>query len=60
MRSSLVRARTMLLAIAMLAVVLPVTDAGANGGYTATIRRTEYGIPHIKAEGWGNHGFGVG
>jgi acyl-homoserine-lactone acylase len=28
--------------------------------YSAEIRRTEYGIPHIKAEDWGSLGYGYG
>lgn len=30
------------------------------GGYTATIRRTSYGVPHIKADSFANLGFGTG
>jgi acyl-homoserine-lactone acylase len=59
-KKRLARARSMIVTAAVLAAILPGADAGANGGYDATIRRTEYGIPHIKAEGWGNLGFGVG
>ena len=36
---------------------------GADDGaarYRATIRRTEHGIPHIEADGWGSLGFGSG
>ena len=29
-------------------------------GYSAEIRRTEFGIPHIKAENWGSLGYGYG
>ncbi len=50
----------MLLAVAALVVAIPVTESAASDGYTATIRRTQYGIPHIKSVGWGNLGFGVG
>jgi len=28
--------------------------------YSAELRRTEYGIPHIKAEDWGSLGYGFG
>ena len=28
--------------------------------YQATLRRTEYGIPHIQAEDWGSLGYGYG
>jgi acyl-homoserine-lactone acylase len=54
------RARATLALIAALAAVLPGPGARANDDYEATIRRTEYGIPHINANGWGNLGFGVG
>ncbi len=29
-------------------------------GYTATVRRTSYGVPHIKAAGFADLGFGTG
>jgi acyl-homoserine-lactone acylase len=29
-------------------------------GYSAEIRRTEFGIPHIKADDWGSLGYGYG
>jgi len=29
-------------------------------GYSAEIRRTEFGIPHVKAENWGSLGYGYG
>ena len=29
-------------------------------GYTATIRRTSYGVPHVKADSFANLGFGTG
>ena len=32
----------------------------APTGYSAEIRRTEFGIPHIKAEDWGSLGYGYG
>jgi acyl-homoserine-lactone acylase len=28
--------------------------------YSAQIRRTEFGVPHIKANNWGDLGFGIG
>ena len=28
--------------------------------YSAEVRRTEYGIPHIKARDWGGLGYGYG
>ena len=33
-------------------------DTGAR--YSAEIRRTEFGIPHVKAENWGSLGYGYG
>ena len=47
------------IALVALAAGMPSTTAVA-AGYEAEIRRTQFGIPHIKAEGWGNLGFGVG
>lgn len=36
-------------------------DAGpSGGGLSATIRYTEYGIPHIRADGYADLGFGTG
>jgi acyl-homoserine-lactone acylase len=29
-------------------------------GYSAEVRRTEFGIPHVKAEDWGSLGYGYG
>ncbi|MEU6238506.1 penicillin acylase family protein, partial [Kitasatospora sp. NPDC047058] len=45
---------------------LPAQAAGPGqgeergGGYTAKIRRTEYGVPHIVARDFGGLGFGYG
>ena len=41
------------------------SDGGGSGGvdngrYSAEIRRTAMGVPHIKASSWGNAGFGYG
>lgn len=62
MRTRSARARSILAAIASIAAFGSTLQAGAHpgDGYSATIRRTEYGIPHIRGEGWGNLGFGVG
>ncbi|WP_431925928.1 penicillin acylase family protein [Nonomuraea jabiensis] len=54
-----------LIALALLAAVMVVvrTDAPAladDGRYSAEIRRTEYGIPHISAKDYGGLGFGYG
>lgn len=35
-------------------------EGGDNGRYSAEIRRTAMGVPHIKASSWGNAGFGYG
>ena len=42
-----------------------IISLGCGGGdsgevYTATIVRTEFGIPHVTAEDWGSLGFGTG
>ncbi|WP_226872062.1 penicillin acylase family protein [Microbispora sitophila] len=44
--------------LALLAPAVPAT--AADGDYSATIRRTEYGIPHITAKDYGGLGFGYG
>ena len=31
-----------------------------GASYSAEIRRTEFGIPHVKAENWGSLGYGYG
>ena len=36
------------------------TGDAAPTAYSAEIRRTEFGIPHIKAEDWGSLGYGYG
>ncbi len=53
---------TAAITLALLApAVAAVPPAGAaGGGYSATIRRTEYGIPHITAKDYGGLGFGYG
>ncbi|GAB3133185.1 peptidase S45 [Microbispora hainanensis] len=49
------------IALALLAPAVPAAPAeAAGGGYSATIRRTEYGIPHITAKDYGGLGFGYG
>ncbi len=49
---------TLALLAPAVAAVPPAEAAG--GGYSATIRRTEYGIPHITAKDYGGLGFGYG
>ncbi|MEV4461108.1 penicillin acylase family protein [Microbispora sp. NPDC049633] len=54
--------RPLVIALALLApagAAVPAAEA-AGGSYTATIRRTEYGIPHITAGDYGGLGFGYG
>ena len=34
--------------------------AAPDPGYRAEIRRTEYGIPHVRADDWGSLGYGYG
>ncbi|MFK8031209.1 MAG: penicillin acylase family protein [Gammaproteobacteria bacterium] len=36
------------------------TQVYANPGYEAEVRRTSFGIPHIKADNWGSLGYGYG
>jgi acyl-homoserine-lactone acylase len=38
----------------------PTATSPTGGGYSATITRTSYGIPHIVAADWGGIGFGQG
>src|SRR5688572_11928737 len=60
MRSA--RGRT-LVAVALAACMIAPTTAAAkpgDGGLRATIRTTEYGIPHILADSWKELGFGYG
>jgi len=54
--------RPLVVALALLAPAVPAAPAtaAAGGGYSATIRRTEYGIPHITAKDYGGLGFGYG
>lgn len=60
-----------ILSFALLAWVLPLTVYAQTGGsagemlaphknYRAEIRRTNMGVPHIKADSWGDVGYGYG
>lgn len=56
-------ARVLLLSLLLTVPVLTgcLGDAGDDGeGYSATIRWTSYGIPHIEADGWDGLGYGYG
>ena len=49
-----------LAALALAAGALAANATEAPSGYRAEVRRTEYGIPHIKANDWGSLGYGYG
>ncbi|WP_433420572.1 penicillin acylase family protein [Microtetraspora malaysiensis] len=54
-----------LIALVLLAFTVTLTGTNApaaadDARYSATIRRTEYGIPHISAKDYGGLGFGYG
>src|SRR3954453_2709323 len=62
-RPLLAAALTLGLVPALLSVVMPSVSGGAAAAsptYTATITRTEHGIPHITARDFGSLGFGSG
>lgn len=42
------------------AASLPAVRLGAEGGYSATIRRTSHGIPHVLAGDYASLGYGYG
>jgi acyl-homoserine-lactone acylase len=54
------------LVVSMLAACVPLAPAGSGASaqpaapYSAEIRRTQSGIPHIKAADWGSLGYGYG
>ena len=51
--------RAWLLAVAFGLLSTALASAEANAGYGAEIRRTEFGIPHIKAKDYGGLGYGL-
>src|SRR3954454_18179593 len=57
-------ATTSLIPLGLVAIAGPSTYAESPtlraGGYSATITRTEHGIPHVVADDWGSLGFGHG
>src|SRR3954454_16182790 len=62
-RPLIAAALTLGLVPALLSVVVPSVSGGAAAAtptYTATITRTEHGIPHITARDFGSLGFGSG
>jgi acyl-homoserine-lactone acylase len=48
------------LAMMSAAAARPGAKTASGGGYSAEIRRTEYGIPHILAHDYGGLGYGYG
>ncbi len=42
------------------AAVAALLVAAPAGAYDAKVRVTSFGIPHVKAKGWGSAGYGVG
>ena len=46
--------------LALVATLILPAAASAQEGYDATIRRSEYGIPHISAPDYGGLGYGYG
>ncbi|GAA1948501.1 penicillin acylase family protein [Amycolatopsis minnesotensis] len=48
------------LAVAGLVTAPPAAGATQNGQYSAVVRRTEYGIPHVLAADFGGLGYGYG
>lgn len=62
-RPSRLRVIAIVVALSMTAAVASLgaaSVAGSSERYTAEIRRTEYGIPHILARDYGSLGFGYG
>jgi acyl-homoserine-lactone acylase len=58
MRQRFSRALTAAVAVTVFAVLLPASASGEEPTYSAEIRRTEHGIPHILADDWGSLSFG--
>jgi len=56
--------RKFLLACVLATLVTACSDSNndslVSSKYTAEIRRTDYGIPHIKADDWAGLGYGFG
>lgn len=58
---ALILVPAMVVAVAVVAVVRAhVTSNPSNSRYSAQIRRTEYGIPHVTAKDYGSLGYGYG
>ena len=52
------RARALIVLFLGLSAVPAPAPASAKGKFEAEIRRTKYGVPHIKADNWRSAGFG--
>ena len=48
------------LTVASVFMALTATQVAANPNYEVEVRRTSYGIPHIKADNWASLGYGYG
>jgi acyl-homoserine-lactone acylase len=61
-RGRIARPALVAAAVALGATLLPISSAPAlgAGGFSATIRRTSHGIPHILASNFGGIGYGYG
>jgi acyl-homoserine-lactone acylase len=51
---------TLVLALGTALACAPASLEPGPGGYSAEIRRTSYGVPHIRANDWASLGFGSG
>ena len=60
LRATPLRATMTLLAIAALTACGGSSSSLDEAQYSAEIRRTEMGVPHIKADNWGSLGYGAG
>ena len=52
--------RRALLLVVLAALLAPPAAAAQEGDYDVTVRRTAFGIPHIKAQDFGSLGYGYG
>lgn len=56
---SLARGSTILF-LALACLTLPASVRAQTTDYDVLLRRTSFGIPHVKADDWGSLGYGVG